>query len=116
MAHIKNLTGLTLFFFLPFLAYAQDTRWLDSLGSGLGDILSSLAVTLIACAVAVFVWGMVVFIAKAGDEKARTEGKRRMVWGIVSIFVIVSLWGLVALIQSITGLTPGAVVAPRSTL
>ena len=46
-------------------------------GSGLGDILSALAVMLIACAVAVFVWGMVMFIAKAGDEKARTEGKQQ---------------------------------------
>ena len=115
MEHIKNLSELTALLFLPFLVHAQNTLWLDSFAFGFGEILSALAVMLIACAIAVFVWGTVLFIAKAGDEKARTEGKRRMVWGIVSIFIIVSMWGLVALVQSITGLTPGAVVAPRST-
>jgi hypothetical protein len=54
------------------------------------------------------------FIGKVGDEKARIEGKRRMVWGIVSLFMIISVWGFVALIQNISGIEPEEVVAPRS--
>ena len=98
----------------PMLAHAQDMSWLDSVSIGFRSILGIAGTTLIIVAVAVFVWGAVVFIVKSGDEKARTEGKRRMMWGIISIFIIVSVWGFVALIQSVTGTTPTPVTAPRS--
>ena len=64
-------------------------------------MLSALFPLLLAVAVLFFIWGVVVFIAKAGDEKARTEGKQRMVWGLVALFIIVSVWGIVALLYEI---------------
>jgi hypothetical protein len=99
---------------LPGVVFAQNTAWLNSVSSGLLEILRAVGVMLAAAAVAVFVWGIVMFIGKAGDEKARIEGKRRMVWGIVSLFMLTSVWGFVALLQSITNIEPEEVVAPRS--
>lgn len=70
---------------------------------GLIDILAGLIDRLIplsvAAAVLVFFWGLVVFIFNAGNEDKRKEGRQVMLWGIVALFVMVSIWGLVRILQ-----------------
>ena len=44
-----------------------------------------------------FFWGLVDYIRK---NEAGTDAKKRMGWGIIGIFVLVSIWGLVALLQT----------------
>ncbi len=57
------------------------------------------AVTLFATiAVVVFVFGMVRFIALAGDDKSKSTGKALMTWGLIALFVMVSVWGLVKIV------------------
>jgi hypothetical protein len=41
-----------------------------------------------------FIWGIVKFIAKAGEKEVK-EGKSLMIWGVIALFVMVSAWGLV---------------------
>lgn len=51
-----------------------------------------------------FVWGLVKFIARAGgDEKAITEGKKLMIWGLVALFIMISVWGILRLFYSELG-------------
>jgi hypothetical protein len=54
-----------------------------------------------------FFWGLAKFIFKANDPTARKEGKNIMIWGIVALFVMVSIWGLVEFIQDELDLPPG---------
>lgn len=42
-----------------------------------------------------FFKGLAVFIGKSGDEKAIQEGKLLMFWGVVALFVMVSVYGLI---------------------
>lgn len=44
-----------------------------------------------------FFWGLVDYIRKNEDG---IDAKKRMGWGIIGIFVLVSVWGLVALLQT----------------
>lgn len=44
------------------------------------------------------VWGVFQFIRSAGDEKAVTEGRNRIVFGIIGLFVMISIWGFVNLL------------------
>ncbi|MFZ2484737.1 MAG: hypothetical protein WAX80_00530 [Minisyncoccia bacterium] len=47
-------------------------------------------------ALLVFFWGLAKFIFHVGgDEKAVDEGKRIMKWGLLALFVAVSVWGIV---------------------
>ncbi len=59
---------------------------------------------LLGLAVLTFFWGLVKFINQAGDEKAVEEGRSLMVWGMIAIFVMVALWGILGWIQHLTGL------------
>ena len=54
-----------------------------------------------------FFWGMANFILHAGDEKTLEEGKQKMIWGVVALTVIVSIYGILNLIGDSVGIKPG---------
>src|SRR3989338_6712536 len=85
--------------------------------SELVDILVDLirtAVPVIAgLALLVFFWGMAKFIFRAGgDTKAVEEGKTLMIWGLIALFVMVSVWGIISFIQN--AFLPGGGSTPTS--
>jgi len=89
---------------LPGFAFAQgevDTSWITDFIETVIELIQAAIPLLIAIAVLYFIWGVVQFIINAGDEGARAEGKTKMIWGVVGLFIIISVWGLVALLQSI---------------
>ena len=51
-----------------------------------------------AIAVLFFMYGVLEFIAGAGNEEKRTQGKRHMIWGIIGIFIMVSVFGIMRLL------------------
>ena len=51
-------------------------------------------------AVVVFFYGIVRFVAKAGDQKAHREGYTMIVWGLIALFVLFSLGTILKLLQS----------------
>ena len=63
--------------------------------------LNTLIPIMIAVGVVYFVWGVVQFvILGAGDEAKKTKGKQFMIWGIIALAVMVSVWGLVNILNS----------------
>lgn len=77
-------------------------------------ITVSIIPLLFAIAISVFVWGIVQYIKNAADSKKREEGRNFMVYGVVSIFVIVSMWGLVGFLRNTFFGGTGAVFLPRT--
>ncbi len=49
---------------------------------------------------------MVKFIFAAGDEAAKDQGKRIMLWGIIALFVMIAVWGLVGFLADALGIDP----------
>ncbi|OGG54683.1 hypothetical protein A3D62_03280 [Candidatus Kaiserbacteria bacterium RIFCSPHIGHO2_02_FULL_49_11] len=81
---------------LPLVAGAQ------TLTSVLGTFsnLVNLAIPLVlAIAVLYFFWGLAQYIMSTGNEEKRTEARNMMIWGIIALFVMVSVWGLIGLLQ-----------------
>lgn len=57
-----------------------------------------------AIAIVMFMWGAVKFFIINSDEEAKREqGKQFMIWGIVALAVMISVWGLVAILTSTFG-------------
>lgn len=44
-----------------------------------------------------FFWGLTLVIQKKGQAD---EAKNKMLWGFLGVFVLISVWGLVALLQN----------------
>jgi len=56
--------------------------------------------TLVALALLYFFWGIALFILNAANEEARTTGRQKMIWGIIGLFVIISIWGILAVVNN----------------
>jgi hypothetical protein len=58
-----------------------------------------------ALATVMFVWGAVnFFIINADEEAKRAQGKQFMIWGIIALAVMLSVWGLVGILGNTFGI------------
>ncbi len=91
--------------FAPALAFAQaNLGGISSLVANIAGILVQVIPIVFAIAIIVFFWGMVQFLRAAGDEKAKTAGRNHMIWGVIAIAVMISIYGLVAWLQTAIGI------------
>ena len=81
---------------LPALALAQTIGYVLGL---INTFLNALIGILITLAIVVFFWGLVLYLVKMGTEDAH-KGIHLMIWGIAAIFVMVSIWGIIQLLQT----------------
>jgi len=98
MKKIKPIYYILLAFLLPIVTFAQFTpadrlilsirRWVDLATPAIAGL-----------ALLAFFWGLAKFIFSAGDEEKRSEGKKIMIWGIIALFVMVSIWGIVIFVS-----------------
>jgi hypothetical protein len=57
-----------------------------------------------AVATVFFVWGAIkFFILNADEEAQRDQGRQFMIWGVVALAVMLSVWGLVGILTSTFG-------------
>ena len=59
-----------------------------------------------------FIWGVVVFISKSGESEGRKEGRSKMIWGILGMFVMISIWGITAFVGDTLEIDPGGTFDP----
>jgi fumarate reductase subunit D len=100
------LIAIAILFFLPQPLFAAPSDLTEFIGL-LSGIVGSVVPLVVGLAVLAFFWGLANFILGAGNEQKRVEGKQVMIWGIIALFVIISVWGIVALLTTtFFGTTP----------
>lgn len=76
-------------------------------------VLNLIIPFIIGLAVFVILWGVFLYVTKAAEEEKRTEARLYIVWGIVAVFCMLSLWGFVnILVNSFnlqTTIAPGSI-------
>lgn len=88
------------------VAHAEGLQ--DTVGSFMGrvyDVLINPAIVLFfAMALVLFLIGMLQFLVyrQSNNEKSR-EGRQHMLWGIIGMFIMVSVFGLMRLIINTMG-------------
>ena len=63
------------------------------------DLFNSLIYVVFGFALVVFFWGLAKFILNSGDEKSHEDGKRLMFWGVIALFIMASVWGIITFLQ-----------------
>ncbi len=58
----------------------------------------------------VFVLGVAKFIRSAGNEKEVKDSKDLLIWGVIGLFVLVTVWGIVSFLRSEFGFGSGVVI------
>lgn len=80
------------------------------------EILGRLVPFSITLAVLVFFWFLIEFIWKGSKDPAkRSESLKGMGWSIVALFVMVSIWGIVTFLGSVSGIGQGGTIPVPAT-
>jgi hypothetical protein len=120
MKYFSTIGTVLLSLAIPFVALAQglfnagDTfatavRSLVGLFNQIIPVLAGLAILF-------FFWGLIRYIYKAGDSKGRAAGRDAIIWGLVGLFIIFSLYGILNFLSYNFGLAtpvPGTPMLPN---
>lgn len=75
----------------------------------IGAINTAVVPVIFAFAFAAFIWGVMRYFFINGDDEAkRAEGRQFVLWGILGMVVLFSVWGLVNMLLSTLGIAPSA--------
>lgn len=92
--------------FAPLLAFAQTP--IANLLSQIRGLINILIPLLVSAAIAWFIYSLIKYMG-AKDEEQVKESRTMMINAVISLFVILSLWGLVRFIQNSLGVSSGSI-------
>lgn len=72
-------------------------------------VLNPLVALSIGVALLLFMWGIVKYVTAGGDSGKRGEGATMMTYGVIALFVMVAVWGLVNVVANTIGVGSGGV-------
>jgi len=68
------------------------------------NIINPIIGVLFAFALVLFLWGVAKFLWNADNDTDREQGKNHMIWGLVGMFIMVSVMGIIDVTTSIIGI------------
>ncbi len=69
-------------------------------------ILNPLITLLFVLAVAYFTYSIIRFLSLEPGDNARNEARKSIIWGIVGIVIMISVYGLIQFVFSVFGIDP----------
>ncbi|GIW68109.1 MAG: hypothetical protein KatS3mg099_057 [Candidatus Parcubacteria bacterium] len=100
-----GMYGILLWFFTfaPTTAYAAACAPGERTICGIiGRVVEIIALAIplaFAAVLAFFLWSVARFLFAAGDAKAAQEKRSVLLWGVITLAVLVGVWGIVAILQ-----------------
>ena len=70
------------------------------------EILNPIIAMMFAFAMAYFVYGVVSYIWNPDNEEAREKGRKSMFWGVIGMFIMVSVFGIMKFLIDSIGADP----------
>ena len=66
-------------------------------------VINPIIVFLFACAMVYFLYGLVQYLMSPDDEKLRTSSKQHMLWGVIGLFIMTAVFGIMNIILNTIG-------------
>ena len=76
---------------------------MDVLNRIIQYIVNPLIYLLIAVAVIYFLWGVLKFVRNADNPELRPEGARHILWGVIGIAIMLTVFTFVSVIRNTVG-------------
>ncbi len=96
---------------MPLSAFAAATTIQDVLRN-LADPIRMATITVVSLALLAFFWGLAMYVFGSSNDEKRKKGIPIMIWGIVAIFVMLSIAGIVNMLQATFEVGPGNLQIP----
>jgi uncharacterized membrane protein len=92
--------SVTAFAIAPLFAYAASVEDIMGVVTGLLNLIIPI---LMIIATVVFLFGVITYITAGGDEDKAATGRSYIIWGLIGLFAMVAVWGLVLALVSTFG-------------
>ena len=87
-------------FFAPSFAYAAPPADLKELMTRVGlFIINPLILLFVSLGLIVFLWGLFQYLTKLDNAEERRQGVEHMIWGVVGLFIMLSVYSIIAVIK-----------------
>lgn len=83
----------------PLVAFAAPQTYGEAVNLLLG-LINLLIPIVIGIAIVGFMYGILKYILALGNEHDKTEAREIMLWGVIALFVMFSVWGLVRVLAN----------------
>jgi hypothetical protein len=101
--NFKSLLLVLVPYFAPFVAQAQPQgkNVYQIIGYVQTELIDPLITFFMILASVLFIWGVIEFLfIGASNEEAKSKGKKHMVWGLVGLFIMISVNLIMAVITA----------------
>lgn len=111
MKKIISITFVSAVAVLPLSAFAAATTIQEVLRNL--TLPLQLATTLVVMlALLAFFWGLAMYVFGASNDEKRKKGIPMMIWGIVALFVMLSIFGIINMLQATFSVGSGTITIP----
>lgn len=100
---LKVLAASSVAFLAPLAALAATDDKVGNFIDNLGGWVNNLLPIFVGLALLYFFYGIVLFLTSGGESDKKADAKDKILWGVIAMFVMVSIWGLVAFIGGVFG-------------
>lgn len=86
----------------PLSAFAADAGFesVDSAITTITNLIGRLVPLVISLGLVLFLIGVLKFITAGGDEEKRASARGMIIFGIIALFVMTAVWGLVNILKT----------------
>ena len=106
---MKTFFAISGLLVLPLSASAEG---LSGVLTAFSKLINAAIPVVLALAVLYFFWGLAQYVLYSADEAKKEEGRNIMIWGIVALFIMVSVWGVIRLLQQTFGVEDQTTIIP----
>jgi len=85
------------------ISYAEAAT-IDSLVNAVNKVVvNPLIIFIFALALVIFIYGVAQYLLNPESEEVRKQSKSHMIWGVVGMFIMVSVFGIMRIILNTIG-------------
>lgn len=96
---MKKLSIVASLLAFPVLASADTINNVWNIFGFVKKVLDTVLPLIIALAVVYFIYGIFKYVM-AGDDDAKAAAKDKIIYGVVGLFIMISVWGLVNILSN----------------
>jgi hypothetical protein len=99
----KYYSLITFLLLLPQISSAESLSGIKGLLISIKDIIKDLIPITFGLAILAFFYGIAKFIKDASNPELKNKNREIIYWGVIALFVMTSVWGIIGLAQNILG-------------
>ncbi len=107
----KKILAVFVGLVLPSIVFAVSFTPIIHLVEGISVVVKAIVPILIGIAMIVFFWGLVRYVYKTGS-KGTVQSKQIMFTGLMVLFVMISVWGIIELARTLLGVGNESSITP----